>query len=282
MTRYLSLRCDLPAGLEDELAVVLSRFEVLGSSIETTQDGRSSATVYLDAGRSVEADRVRDELAALGVGKIDSRHVEQRDWLEDYRRRVRPFEVGRRWWIDPQPHEGVPTPRSRKRLVIEPSTAFGSGSHESTKLVLMALEQLDVREAAVLDVGTGSGILALAAHALGVREVVALDVDPNAVWVARRVARQQDWRACPMYVAASVESLGDVRFDVILCNMITGEFVPLLPELRRLLVPGGRLVLSGALRSEETLVRTAVAVAGFRMMADRQIGDWWALEVGHA
>ncbi len=278
MARYLSLRCRLPADAEDRLAGLLGRYPVLGSTISGIGDGRFEATVYAEAGRAASVEGLSDELVALGAASVDSEIIEGQDWLLEYRARALPFRVGRTWWVDPQLETPSAVPEGLIRIGVEPSTAFGSGSHESTQLMLLALEESLVEGESVLDVGTGSGILALAADALGARVVVGLDRDPEAVWVARRIASQQVWPASPLYLVGPVGCLGGVGFGLILCNMITAEFTPLLPELHRLLASGGTLALAGALASEREIVLRAVEVAGMRIVRERELGEWIGLE----
>jgi len=282
MARYLSLECELPEGREDELAAALCDFDVLGSQLDDAGGGTTAAIIYLEAANNDEAARLCRKLAAMGVDRIHSRSIAGRDWFASYLRQARPFEIGRRIWIDPRPAKGVPVPKGRVRLVIEPSTAFGSGTHESTRLALLMLEELEVQKLSVLDVGTGSGILALAAGALGARSVLALDVDPDAVWVARRTARQQDWPARPVFLVAGVEALGEPGFQLILCNMISRDSIPLLPELYRLIEPDGTVVLSGLLISEAAMMRKGLRDAGFGVIAERRLGEWMSFRVGRA
>ncbi|MEJ2190012.1 MAG: 50S ribosomal protein L11 methyltransferase [Acidobacteriota bacterium] len=190
-TDYLSVRCSLPASMEDALPLLIGQWPVLGTQIGDSDGGKISATVFLDAIHSDAAESLGAILGELGGEEIVIQSVAAEDWLAGYRRCSRPFPVGDLWWIDPHPESPTRPPRGRQGLVIEPRMAFGSGSHESTKLVLEALETLDLAGADVLDVGTGSGVLAVAAEKLGARTVVALDIDADAVFVARQTAGQQ-------------------------------------------------------------------------------------------
>jgi ribosomal protein L11 methyltransferase len=279
MVRYVSLSCELPVELEDELAGVLSGLDVLGSQIHPSTAGIASATVYVEESRSDVVARICRRLYEFGVGPITTAVVEDRDWLAVYREYAQPFEIGRLWWIDPHPSSRIAVPEGRIRLEIEPSSAFGSGTHETTRLALLLLEQMEVTGRRVLDVGTGCGILAFAACALSARTVVALDIDPEAVWVARRMAASQELESRPMLLAAPVQSLGPVQFDIILCNMISGELLPLLPELHRLLKRTGQMVLSGLLNHEIVDLTGALGAARFRVAGERRLGEWLALEV---
>lgn len=281
MVRYLSLRCELPPELEDELPAVLDQFPVLGSLVEQTDDG-TVAIIFMDSSLEGEVGRLTGSLTDLGIGKIVADTVDDEDWIAAYRRTAQPFSVGRSWWIDPGSGGSAEAPAKRIRLVIEPSVAFGSGSHDSTQLLLEALEELGVAGASVLDVGTGSGILALAADALGARMVVGLDVDPVAVWTARRTARNQAWNTRVLLIASPVTGLAAIRFDLVLCNMISSEFAPLMCDLARLLAANGRLVLSGAVDEERATVHAVVENAGLRVLRERRRGEWMSLTVRHA
>jgi ribosomal protein L11 methyltransferase len=281
MARYLSLTCDLPPDLEEQLAETLGLFSVLGCSIEENKDAMV-VTVYLESGRSNEVRRLAASLGDLGAASIHLTTIRSRDWISAYRSLACPFPVGTKWWIDPDPRSTAPTPVDRRRLVVEPSFAFGSGSHESTQLLLEELEDLPVQGATVLDVGTGSGILALAADVLGARRVIGTDIDPLAAWTALRTSRQQDWDVRAVFLAAPLEGLGRIQFELILCNMLTSEFTPLLTEFRRLLAQDGQLLISGSIRSEIVFVRSALESARLCVCRERRRGEWTSVRAAHA
>ena len=281
MARYLSLTCELPMDFEEQLADTLGLFSVLGCSIEEVRDAMA-VTVYLEDGRLNEARRLEASLVDLGAASIHLTTIKSSDWISAYRSLARPFPVGTKWWIDPDSRNAAPTPSDRRRLVVEPSFAFGSGSHESTQLLLEELEDLPVQGATVLDVGTGSGILALAADALGAQRVIGTDIDPLAVWTALRTAHQQDWSVRAVFLVAPLEGLGGVQFELILCNMLTSEFSPLLTEVRRLLAHDGQLLISGAIRSEDVFVKSALESARLRRCGGRHRGEWMSVRAIHA
>jgi ribosomal protein L11 methyltransferase len=280
MDRYLAVSCDLPHASDERLASVLDLFPVLGSSIDDGVNGQI-ATIYLELEMERELDRLGRALTEIGAVRISVTNAEAHDWIAAYRRQAQPFTVGERWWIDPDPACSAEPPEGRIRLAIEPSAAFGSGSHESTQLALLALQEVSMTGCSVLDVGTGSGILAVAAEALGAGAVFGLDLDAEAVWTARRVARQQGKAARPRLIVATVAALGDTRFDVVACNMMSSEFIPLLPDLARVLAPGGRMILSGALVSERTLVLGEVERVGLRVLQEQRLGEWIGWSIGH-
>jgi len=232
-------------------------------------------TIYFSGADAVMREQVSELLLSHGAVGLATAELPAEDWLAGYRRQVRAFIVADRWWIDPHPEAPTAAPAGRLRLVMPPRTAFGSGSHESTRLVLAALEELPLAGARVLDVGTGSGILALAAERCGACAVLGVDVDPVAVAVARQIASLQEWRPRVHFAVGSADCAAAGAFDVVLCNMVTDSFLPLLDAMERALTDGGVLVVSGMLAAEidrvlEKMKRVALGGSGSRTL------DGWA------
>lgn len=274
---YLLVRCAIPERLEEELPVILESLPVLGSHLEPAEDGLSRLDVYLEHGLRREAEALSRCLRILGGSQTSINEVAGEDWLASYRNHVRPFAVGTRWWMDPHPENPTSAPQGRMRLAIEPRMAFGTGSHESTQLVLLELEELEIDGRTVLDVGTGSGVLALAADALGASWVVGFDVDLQAVLVARQIRGQQDWSAAPRYVAGPLRCLARRGYDLVLCNMIPEHFEPLLDDLVPMLGEDGFAIFSGILLSQQAAVSQLLVRAGLLVVAERRLGEWTAL-----
>ena len=277
MAEYLELTCRLPTAVEDQLDDALGQVRVLGAQVFESDGSTTPVIVYLPGSRADDAARLRALLEADGASDVEVRELEARDWLAGWRDAAAPFPVGRGWWVDPRPGDPSEPPPGRSRLAVEPRTAFGSGTHESTRLVLTALEDIPVAGRSVLDVGTGSGILAVAADRLGARPVVALDIDPEAVWVARRTALEQEWPARPLLLVGPMSAVGGGRFDVVLCNMLTEEVRPLLAAIHAVLKAGGRAVLAGFLTAEEEAVRSDLARVGLVVRNQRRMGEWLSL-----
>jgi len=279
---YLCVTCRLPADREDDLGGVVGSLDCLGCQLEPADGATVRATVYLPSARGGAVAELTTRLEGLGAVEVGVEPFDRDDWLAAYRAAVRPHAVGLRWWMDPHPDAPTPAPEGRWRLAIEPRMAFGTGSHESTQLVLVALEELAERRhavagATVLDVGTGSGVLALAAERLGAAWVVGLDVDPEAVWVARQIARQQEWPARPRYLVGPVASLGEARFDLVVCNMIPEQALPLLVDLCRVLAADGWLVLSGILGRQTREVEDDLGRHGLEVVETHPLGEWVCL-----
>lgn len=281
MADYLELTCRLEPELEEELAELLSGIPVLGAEVLPSDAGSTSVVVYLDGSRATDAALLREVLEAAGARDVVLRDRGAEDWLAGWRASARPFEVGARWWIDPHPDAPTAAPAGRIRIAVEPRTAFGSGTHESTRLVLEELEQLPLTGRSVLDIGTGSGILAIAAASLGAEPVVAFDLDPNALWVARRTAAEQDAPVDLLLFAGPLDAVSARRFDVVLCNMISEELRPLLPGVAKRLGERGRAVLSGGLVHESDRLGADLGRSGLAVRRERRLGEWLAVTVEH-
>jgi ribosomal protein L11 methyltransferase len=199
--------------------------------------------------------------------------VEGDAWREAYKAYFKPIRIGTRLWVKPSWEALEPGPDDVV-LELDPGGAFGTGTHETTRLVLEEL-QAHVRAGMhVLDVGCGSGILSIAALLLGAARAVALDVDPEAVRVSRENA-EHNRVAARMRVSDAEPSALSERFPLVLANIETRVLVPLAPALCARLTPGGTLILSGILAPEcETVLR---AYTELQAISASQLGDWVAL-----
>ena len=192
------------------------------------------------------------------------------DWLAAWKRDLKPVVAGRFWvgapWHAPE--------AGRIPIVIEPGMAFGTGHHETTRLALEALSR-EVRPGMrVLDLGTGSGVLAIAAAKLGAR-VHAVDIDPVAVGAARENARKNR-----VEIEIQEGSLEDAPgpFDLIAANLYAELHQAFAPRYREKLAPGGRLLATGILAERAGATRAALVEAGLRPLAEAREGEW-VLEV---
>jgi ribosomal protein L11 methyltransferase len=225
--------------------------------------------------------RYRQELRALGfaVGaepEIFPIHDEQ--WATAWQQSFPPLSVGERLYVAP-PWDETPTPPGRARVVIEPGRAFGTGHHGSTESCLALLDRRLAAGPAgrVLDVGTGTGILAVAAVALGAPRVLAIDVDPDAVAAARQNAAANGVGERVDVSAGGPESLPrTAAFDLVLANILTHTHLALVKEYRRRVAPFGALVLGGMLVGEDDQVARALVPHGFTPRESLERDGWAA------
>jgi ribosomal protein L11 methyltransferase len=198
----------------------------------------------------------RTKLLSLFPG-ARPREEEVRDWVQSSRDLLQPMEVGRHFFLVPEWRDD-PTPEGRFRIVVNPGMAFGTGVHETTRLCIEALEDCLKPGMTVLDVGTGSGILARAAQLLGAGKVIACDIDPVAVEIAR------------MGFIGSVDAVASGVADIVVANISPEAIAQLAPDLLRARKPGGVLLASGFEAHEVEQVRAALPAT----REVRQKGNW--------
>jgi ribosomal protein L11 methyltransferase len=231
------------------------------------------------------ADVSRDlgHLQAFGlrpVGDLQTRVVEETDWADAWKAYFPVLRVGRRIVIRPtwrrhrrQPDDVV--------LALDPGMAFGTGLHPTTRLCLAALEAVadrgELDGTRVLDVGCGSGILAIAAVKLGAASAFGVDTDPVAEEATLSNARRNRLVRRVHAREGSLPS-GEPAFDVVLANLIAGVLVPLAGPLRDEVRPGGILLASGIFHDREGAVVEAFEAAGLDVTDRTAEGDWVALE----
>lgn len=195
------------------------------------------------------------------------------DWQERWHESLQPFSVGEKFLIVPAPHLQAER-GSRIRIRIEPGMAFGTGTHESTQLCLKALEHLPLEEKSVLDIGTGSGILAVAAARLGAGRVFACDTDPMALGVAVKnfFANQVEQR-----IKVWVGSLGALRdrcAEICFANLTAGIFEDLWPEFERVVHSQGILICSGILQEQSGAFQERLKRRRFGIERMDSMNEW--------
>ncbi len=204
--------------------------------------------------------------------------VRMEDWAEDWKQNFSAFHVGKKLVIRPSWEEYIPR-EGEVVIEIDPGMAFGTGTHETTQLCLEVIAELLDRPDPplnMLDVGTGSGILALGAAALGCQQIVANDIDPVACAVARENIKKNHYSE---QIELSEHSLEDLsgRYDLIVANILAEENIRLRHAFMEHLRPGGWLVLSGILKEKEALVRDGFADLLLDFSPSRYQDEWVCL-----
>lgn len=259
---------------EDEASAWLWAAGTLGCEVKPQGPARVRIEAYFAAGAA--APSVPAALAAGGLRELGVEEVPDADWMANWRDQVRPFPVGRRLLLDPREPQGPAADPGRRQVLRVPArTAFGTGSHESTRLVLELLETLDLRGRRVLDVGTGTGVLAFAALLFGARCALGFDLDPAAPLQAVQNARLN--RLPGLFFAGPAAALRPpADFDLALVNVVPEEVGPVLGTIAALLGPGAQAIFSGVLRREGRRFLGELRRHGFRRQRSRRAGEWVA------
>ncbi|MGA2739922.1 MAG: 50S ribosomal protein L11 methyltransferase [Bryobacteraceae bacterium] len=228
----------------------------------------STGIVELEGGglRAFFEDDADRAALATRFHAVSWRREEQRDWVAMSRANWEPLLVGERFFLVPVWRSDL-APEGRFRIAVNPGMAFGTGMHETTQLCLEALEMYVRPGAGMLDVGTGSGILAQAAALLGAGPVWACDIDPEAVEIARSSAGSN------LFIG-SVDAVRSGAAGVIAANISPEAIARLAPELMRCLGPDGVALLSGLERHEVAAVQSQLERLGGSFCEARYKGSW--------
>jgi ribosomal protein L11 methyltransferase len=245
-------------------------------------------TAYLKNDKAIRShiDSLHRYLAALAdihdlsdAPQVELKLIREEDWSKQWQKHFSTCRVGRSMVIKPSWEEYLPQSGD---VVIEmdPGMAFGTGAHPTTRMCLERIEDLirrsDPPVCRMLDVGTGSGILSIAAAKLGIEKVVGVDIDPIALGYARknavinRVAQRVEVRDCPL------EMIGE-QFDLILANILSEILLRLRTQLLKRLTARGILVLSGILAEDAHKIETAFSSKKYRLLDSRLQGEWACL-----
>jgi ribosomal protein L11 methyltransferase len=259
---------------------------------------------YIPDGNELDARRAALE-KAVGIlrafdlapmGELHTRWIKEEDWANAWKQHYHVQRIGRRWVVKPRWQEYRPAPDDLV-LELDPGLAFGTGLHPTTQTVLECLETLgadgEVADKDVLDLGTGSGILAVAAARLGARSILAMDVEEVAVRAARQNAGANglggriDVRQATL--GEGIDGVVPVpgldyaaAFDGILANIVARVIAERAAAMARALRPGGWLVASGVIQDREAEATDALAAAGVTIEERLQRGDWVTLRCRNA
>lgn len=257
-----------------------SRLFLTASTGSTSEPNTVHA--YFDSPDDREA--AAELLEGFELQRVDRQRV---DWLERYQQSLEPLFIGKRFVVVPDAGllhgadgrgdgtGGIACPPLT--IVVPQEQAFGTGSHETTALCIELLETLPLDGKRSLDVGAGSGILALAMLRLGAARAIAFDNDPDAYGALRdnRIRNAVDERAMPLFIG-SVEALRGGLFDVVTMNIIPEVILPLLEDVVRHLASDARLLLSGILVARRDDVVEAAKTHALALADERAKGEWWA------
>jgi ribosomal protein L11 methyltransferase len=245
-----------------------------------SRKGVSRVKFYVSADeegeKSLEA--MRPPLEQAGY-RLQRRTLRDEDWENNWKQYYRPMEVGRRLLILPE-WEPVPVDGLRVPLRLDPGLIFGTGAHPSTRMCLEAAEDLAPRAEKVLDLGCGSGILAIAALLLGAKSALGCDIDEASPRIAAENAALNGVEDRLTVLAGDATAdkalrqvIGGREYDIVFLNIVADVILALLPDIPRWLRESGTLIVSGVIDGREGEIAAALKRQGFAFQ-QRRMGDW--------
>ncbi len=255
-------------------------------------DGTAQVSFYADAGEDEKAllEKVREGLSELsaytniGKGSISISRTEDKDWINNWKQFFKPFRVDDTIVIKPTWEELEDVKEGDLVIEIDPGTSFGTGSHETTKLCIIGMKKYLSADTVVLDAGSGSGILSIIAKRLGAKEVLGIDIDPNATNSAienAQVNRMEVEEGKLGFITANIledcnitEVLGIEKYDMVVANILADVIIPLSGAIGKHLKPGGIFISSGIINMKENAVRGALLKNQFQILEINRMGDW--------
>lgn len=280
-----------PTDLQELLDTQYVPFDYVDDALLETKDDEPMVRVYLadnSQGREkmefilagIEALRNETEFD-LGSLKTEISETDDSEWADNWKEFFHPLPIGNSFVVKPtwEDWEG----EDRIVLEIDPESSFGSGQHETTSLCLEALEDISLEGVSVLDMGCGSGILGIGALLLGAKDVLAVDIDKNAVDIAVKNAnlnKVENFEGlCGNTLADQgvYEKVTSKKYGVILANIVADVIIAMAPTFKKVLEDDGILICSGIISPRKGEVLTALAENGFALTGIGEKNDWVAI-----
>ncbi len=255
-------------------------------------DGTAQVSFYVEVEEDIDAltSKVRaglEELSAyteIGTGKIEISQTEDKDWINNWKEFFKPFRVDDTIVIKPTWEELTDHKEGDLIIEIDPGTSFGTGAHETTKLCIIGMKQYLGPDSVVLDAGSGSGILSILAKKLGAKEVLGMDIDPNATISAidnAEVNRLEIEKGKLSFITGNIIDDGEIRteigknkYDMVVANILADVIIPLSDVIGENLKDGGIFISSGIIYMKEEVVREALLKNNFTILDVIKMGDW--------
>ena len=290
------VRCSIDERYVNPLFEVFDGGDLILSSYRDVEDEFTTIQIFLpeaaEAPRAAEALRSAGRIVGVELSPVTG-EIADEDWKLSYRKHFIIEVLSPRLAIVPEwevekfrasvEYQANP---SIRQLVLDPGMAFGTGQHATTRACLEYIDELAVENAerSFLDVGCGSGILAIAAKLEGFREVAGFDIDPDAVENANENAAKNGFSSqelefvrgdlCNRSTLPGVKHTGERTFDVVAANVLGPVLVRFAPEIAPLVAPQGRLILSGILEEVYAEVKQAYEERGFKEISSKLVGEW--------
>lgn len=253
-------------------SLYIDAFDKFGCPGTLQTDDPPSLTGYLVdvAGAEDRLTLLSEALFELGVSSVRSTTVPEEDWSEMWKIHFKPRRIGKRFVVRPTWEEYEVLPGDIE-LVLDPGQAFGTGDHPTTRVCLQALEDINLEGKKVLDLGCGSGILAIAASKLGANPLLATDIDEQSVEVTKENMFRNSVEF-PVHVEDGFPTSGP--WDVVISNIISATLIRFAPDAAASVIPGGYWVVSGIIEGNWPDVQKAAERVGFKLINHVQEDQW--------
>lgn len=250
--------------------------------IEGLSETDNSILVYANQASTIDNHQIESELQKL-VGEnilesftIDEGEIEEINWNQEWEKKIQPIQVTDKIIITPSFHKIEDAP-DKMIITIDPKMSFGTGEHETTKLVLRLLEEIYSNHKKVLDVGSGTAVLAIAAARMGAEKVIAVDNDEWCFENGTENVSANYVEDKVQVVMGEINSVIDNNFDLILANINKNILVEISDDINKRLAEGGDLILSGLLDIDEDDIKETYKKKGFRFIQLTKMNEWIAL-----
>lgn len=289
---YDSFIIDDQAEFEDFLEQNRQYWDYVDEDLSQKMQGLSQIRLYIEDGpaapetlRQLEAEltllKRQRPGADLGTLEIRLQNLQEEDWENNWKQYYQPLPIGKKLIVVPQwldPHQDP----ARIPVRLDPGMIFGTGAHASTQMCLVALEEAVHGGERVIDLGSGSGILSIAALLLGAATATGVDIDPKAEDIARENAAFNDLHGDRFSAVtgdvigdrSAMERLAQGGYDIVLANIVADVIIPLAPVVPHFLRPNAQFICSGILDRRLDEVRSAIEAAGLEVAAVRTQEDW--------
>lgn len=247
-------------------------------------DNAAGADLRFAVAAGLDALAKMDEKGEYGSLLMTSAGMKEEDWAENWKQYFKPLKVGEKILILPE-WESLAEPTNRTIFTVNPGMSFGTGSHHTTQLCIMALERYMKAGMSVLDLGCGSGILSIIALLLGAKDATAVDIDPNAIEIAVQNAKRNriDLNTYRTFAGNVVEDkalfniLSEKEYDIILANIVADVIIGLEPAVPKLLKAGGTFITSGIIEERAEDVISTYEKTGLILTGRQDQGGWVSL-----
>jgi len=272
---------------EAAIEALANEFGAVASCYTDSETHIAQVSVYLEAkpansAAALKTLRARLNAAklgglAIGLGKVEFREIKRENWAESWKRHFKPLAIGNSLLLKPSWSPRKPKPGQRV-IVLDPGLSFGTGHHATTSFCLSEVVRFCKHGGgSFIDIGTGSGILAIAAAKLGAKPIEAFDFDPEAVRVAKENARRNRVERKLKLAQQDVTKIprkGPRRFDLVCANLISNLLVAERERIISRVAPTGTLVLAGILQTEFDSVRKSFEARGLQLVRQRDEKEW--------